>query len=160
MATLYELTGEYQQLLEMAADADPDVLADTLEGIEGEIEDKADNYAKVIRTLEGDVQSVKSEIDRLTAKKRTMENNIRRIKESLQDAMIATDKRKFKTSLFSFGIQKNPASVQVKDEGTIPPQFWISRDPMLDKAKLRDFLKENGSQDYAELVQTESLRIR
>ena len=68
--TLYELTGQYLELLDMAEDADPEVFADTLEGIDGEIEDKADNYAKVIRTLEGDVQSVKSEIDRLTEKSR------------------------------------------------------------------------------------------
>ena len=55
MSTLYELTGQYMDLMEMAEEADPDVLRDTLEGIEGEIEDKADNYAKVIRTLEGQV---------------------------------------------------------------------------------------------------------
>lgn len=50
MATLYELTEEYRQLLEMMEDdtVDPEVLQDTLEGVDGEIEAKADNCAKEI----------------------------------------------------------------------------------------------------------------
>ena len=158
--TLYELTGQYLELLNMAEDVDAETLADTLEAIGGEIEDKADNYAKVIRTLEGDVQSVKSEIDRLTAKKQTMENNVRKIKESLQASMMATGKTKFKTQLFSFGIQKNPASVQLKEGAEVPSQFYKQPEPVLDKTALKNYLKENGAQDYAELVQTESLRIK
>lgn len=158
--TLYELTEQYQQLVDMAADAEPEVLADTLEGIEGEIEDKADNYAKVIRSIAGDIESVQAEIDRLSTRKMAMENTVKRIKDNLQAAMIATGKRKFKTSTFSFGIQKNPASVQVKDIVNIPSQFWKPQDPVLDKVALKNYLKENGAQDYAELVQTESLRIR
>ena len=51
--TLYELTNDYAELLLMAEDpdTDPQAFADTLEGIEGAIEDKADGYAKVIRQI-------------------------------------------------------------------------------------------------------------
>ena len=51
MSTLYELTADWLALMEMAEDPDieEDVFMDTLEGIEGEIEIKADGYAKVIR---------------------------------------------------------------------------------------------------------------
>ena len=47
MSTLYELTNDYLTLLDMAEDPDveEDVLRDTMEGIEGEIEIKADGYA-------------------------------------------------------------------------------------------------------------------
>ena len=62
--TLYELTGQYLGLLYMADEVDPDILAGTLESIGGEIEEKADNYAKVIRNIEGDIQNINSEIDR------------------------------------------------------------------------------------------------
>ncbi len=43
MSTLYELTDEYRQLLEMLEDPDedPEVIRDTMEGISGELEDKA-----------------------------------------------------------------------------------------------------------------------
>ena len=56
MSTLYELTQDYQALLEMMEDTeDAQVVIDTLEGVEGEIEIKADGYAKVMRQLEGEV---------------------------------------------------------------------------------------------------------
>ena len=116
--TLYELTEDYMNLLELAEDPDIDEQAftDTLEGIDGALEDKAEGYAKVIRTLEGDAAACDAESKRLRNKKQTIENNIKRMKAALQYAMQATGKTKFKTVLFSFGIQKNPAAVVI-DEG-------------------------------------------
>lgn len=160
MSTLYELTGQYLQLLDMAEELDPEVFADTLEGLDGEIEEKADNCAKVIKILEGDVSSIDGEIKRLQERKKSISENVKRIKSNLENAMKVTGKTRFKTLLFSFGIQKNPASVSIKDEKSIPEEFWKPQDPVLDKTKLKDFLKLNGSTEYAELVQTEGLRIR
>lgn len=160
MATLYELTGQYLQLLEMAQDADPETFADTLDGMDGEIEEKADNYAKVIRTLSGDIDSIDVEIDRLKNRKNTISNNMERIKKSLETSMIITNKRKFKTVLFSFGIQKNRPVVQIKQESAVPKQFWKTQDPVIDKQSLLDYVKEHGNTAYAELTQSESLRIR
>ena len=74
--------------------------------------------------------------------------------------MIKTGKKKFKTDLFSFGIPKNPPTVSVKDESKIPGYFWKQKAPELDRAALKNYLKENGATEYAELVQGESLRIR
>lgn len=65
--TLYELTTQYQALLELAEDpdVDPEVLADTMDGLDGDIEEKADGYAKVIKSLEAQAAGVKTELDRL-----------------------------------------------------------------------------------------------
>ena len=160
MATLYELTGQYLKLLNMAAEADPEVFADTIEGVEGEIEDKADGYGKVIRELSGDIVKVQAEIDRLTDRKRTMVNNLAKLKDSLQASMEATGKRRIKTDMFSFWIQKNPPVVQVTDEKKIPKEFWKQPAPVLDKTELKKYLNQNGNQEYAELVQETSLRIK
>ena len=160
MSSLYELTGQYLSLMDIAEDADPDVLRDTLELIDGEIEDKADNYAKVIKNLEGESKTIEEEIERLNRKKKGIDNSIDSIKKNLERCMNVTGKRKFKTTLFSFGIQKNAPSVNVKDESKVPAQFWKKQDPKLDRTSLKEFLKKNGNTDYAELVQGESLRIR
>ena len=163
--TLYELTEDYINLLEMAEDpdTDPEAFADTLEGIEGAIEDKADGYAKVIRTLEGDAAACDAESKRLRNKKIAIENNIKRMKTALQYAMEATGKTKFKTALFSFGIQKNPAAV-VMDEGyieNIPERFLIPQDPVIDKKAIKEALKAGEDlEGIAHLEQSESLRIR
>ena len=157
MATLYELTEEYRQLLEMMEDdsVDPEVLQDTLEGVGGEIEAKADNCAKLIRELNG----VASVIERLKARKDVISNNADRVKKYLEKAMLDTGKRKFKTALFGFNIQKNPASVVVDREDKIPEEYWIKQDPKLDKASLKKWLKDNP-EDFAHLEQSEGLRIR
>ena len=163
--TLYELSDDYMNLLTMAEDPDidPEAFADTLAGIEGAIEDKADGYAKVIRTLEGDAAACDAESKRLRNKKQIIENNIKRMKSALQYAMEATGKTKFKTALFSFGIQKNPAAV-VMDEGyieNIPERFLIPQDPVIDRRAIKEALK-NGEdlEGIAHLEQGESLRIR
>lgn len=165
MATLYSLTAEYTQLLEMAEDPDtsPETMADTLEALSGEIEYKADGYGMVIRELSADSDKLKSEITRLKERKDAIDNNIKRMKESLQAAMIATEKRKFKTTLFTFSVQKNPASV-VMDEPcieNIPEDYLRYKDPDIDKKRiLADIKAGKDLTGIAHLVQTESLRIK
>ena len=99
MNTLYQLTADYMNLLELAEDPDIDEQAfvDTLEGIEGALEDKAEGYAKVMRQLEADAAACEVESKRLKNKSKTIDNNIKRMKQALQFAMQATGKTKFKT---------------------------------------------------------------
>ena len=158
---LYEITGEILELLMMAEDMELDqkMIRDTMEGLDFEFEEKAEAYAKVVKTLEMDIAGLDEEIQRMTKRKATIKNNIDRLKRSLEGAMIATGKRKFKTALFGFGIQKNPPSLNVLDESKIPEKFWIEQQPKLDKKAALAYVKENEV-DWAELSQTESLRIR
>ena len=158
---LYEITGEILELLTMAEELELDqkMIRDTMEGLDFEFEEKAEAYAKVVKTLEMDITGLDTEIQRMTKKKATIKNNIDRLKRSLEGAMIATGKRKFKTPLFGFGIQKNPPSLNVLDESKIPEEFWIEQQPKLDKKAALAYVKENEV-DWAELSQTESLRIR
>ena len=159
--TLYEITDEYRQLLEIAEDPDmdPDVLRDTMEAIDADLEDKADGYAKVIRTLEAEEAGLDTEIKRLQARKSAVAGSKARIKGALEASMRATGKLKFKTQLFSFGIQKNPASV-VLAEGKVPTEYCILQEPIPDKKRIAAELKAGAHFDWAELRQTESLRIR
>ena len=53
MSSIYELTGEYLELMDMLEDEEIDeqTIIDTLEALDGEIENKADNYAKIFDLL-------------------------------------------------------------------------------------------------------------
>lgn len=163
---LYEITSDFltlQQMLE-DPDEDPQVVADTLEAVEGELEYKAENYAKVIRNLEGNVVVIKTEVDRLTAKKKSCEAGIKRLKEDLQQAMILTGKRKFKTDLFSFNIQKNggkaPVILDVKDTSELPDELVRIKEEA-DIEAIRALIEKDGECEYAHLGErTESLRIK
>jgi hypothetical protein len=165
MATLYELTDDYLNLLDMAQDPDCDleVFKDTLEGLDYEIEDKADGYAKVIRELTARAEGLKAEIERLTNRKKAIETNIDNMKRSLENAMIITGKTKFKTDLFSFGIQKNTPTVIIDEQyiENIPEEYLIEQDPKIDKAKIKEDIKAGKNLDgIAHLEQSESIRIR
>lgn len=161
MGTLYELKSEYIQLRDMAGDPDisPEALRDTMEAINGELEDKADGYARVIRELEAEEAGLDAEIKRLQARKSAVSGNKGRIKDALESAMRETGKLKFKTALFSFGIQKNPPSVAILSEN-IPLDYLVVPDPQPDKKRILAELKAGAKFDWAELRQTEALRIR
>ena len=162
MSTLYELTNDYLTLLDMAEDPDIDeqALIDTMEGIEGEIEIKADGYARVMKQLEATSANLEFEEKRLMNRRKTIDRNIKRMKQALQDAMIATGKPKFKTDLFSFTIRKNPASVVIDRETCIPPEFLIPQDPKIDKKAIKAAIDRGDDITFAHLEQGESLIIR
>ena len=159
MLKLYEITGEYLTLCQMAEDTDVDatVFADTLASIQGELEVKADSYAMIITNLNGDVEKIDKEIERLTHMKKVLKNRSDYLKNNLENAMRMIDVRKLKTD-----IQKNPQSLNILDEAKIPEKYMIAQEPKLDRKALLSDVKANPEEfrGIAETKQTESLRIR
>lgn len=155
---LYELSLSFQEVQNM--DLDPEVMKDTLDSIEDAIEGKAENIAKLIRNLESDVSAYKEEEDRLKTKRQATENKVKWLKTYLEDNMKLTGKTKFKSGMFNFSIQKNPASVNITDEKIIPVEFLIQQPPKVDKTSIKEILKRGIEVPGAELKQTEGLRIR
>ena len=165
MATLYELTNEFMMLLDMAEDpdTDPQVFADTMESLEGDLKDKADGYGRVIRQLENDSTSLKAEIARLKTRKDAVDKNVERMKENLKKAMILTSQRKIDTDLFRFSIRKNPERVVLDTEDVLklPEQYLRYKDPEVDKTALKDDLKAGiDLEGLAHLESSESLIIK
>ena len=165
MSTLYELKGEYLQLLQLLEDPEVEdqIVLDTLEGIDFELEVKAENYAKIIKELEGNVEVIKAEKKRLSDKQSKLEENIKRLKENLQAAMVETGKTKFKTELFSFSIQKNggalPVIVDVETADLPDDLVQITEKP--DLKAIAKFLEKNPDSELAHFGERgESLRIK
>lgn len=165
MSTLYELTGEYITLMDMLDDpeVDPITLMDTLDAVEGELDEKAENYGRIIRNLEAEAKALKEEADRLSRRKRTIDNNIDSLKKRLQMAMELTNRPKIDTPLFKFYIQKNAPSVvlDVEDLTELPPEWLTYQEPKVNKAAIKDALKAGlDLEGIAHLEQSQSLRIR
>ncbi|EIA7886202.1 siphovirus Gp157 family protein [Listeria monocytogenes] len=159
MSTLYSIQGKYQQLLNLAEQLDPELLKDTLESIDDELETKAENVAFVIKELEGQSLILEKETKRLAERKNTINNNVKRLKQSLFDAMITANKQKIKTNLFTLDIRKNPPSVIVEDESKLL-NYLIEQPKKLDKTKLGDDLKKGIEVPGVKIIQTERLQIR
>lgn len=162
--SIYELTEDYMNLLAMAEDPDIDEQAfmDTLEGIEGALEDKADGYAKVMKQLEANAGGLDAEIKRLQERKSLMAKNADRMKSTLQKMMETTGKEKFKTELFSFHIQNNPPSLVMDSEDieVIPMEYLVPQDPKIDKTKIKADIKAGKEITFAHMVTGRSLRIK
>ena len=162
--TLYEVVQDYLTIQHMMEDPDldPQTLADTMEGIEGELEVKADGYAKVIRNMEADIEAIKSEVNRLTDRRKTIEKNIQTLKLALQKSMEITGKTKFKTELFSFGIRNNAPSVVMDEQyiENIPERFLKYSEPTINKVAIKEAI-QNGEdlEGLAHLENKNSLRI-
>ena len=156
---LYDLTGNYKKVYEM--DLDDETWQDTLESIDSAIEQKADGLMYVIRDLEVDVVGLKDEEARLKKKREVAERKIKRLKQYLQDNMETVGKTKFKTQLFSYNIQNNPASLKLTDEKLIPRKYYtVETSRKYDNKAIKDDLKAGKVINGAELKTSQSLRIR
>ncbi len=156
---IYELSSSIRQLQELLeTEEDTAVIEEALKGYDAKLEDKADSYARVDKNLASLEEGLKAEYDRLKRRSDVIKANRKRLKESLQEAMILANKKKFKTELFSFGIQKNPASLEIT--GEVPSKYLIEQEPKVDNNAIKNELKKGVELGFARLVQGESLRIR
>ena len=165
MANIYELTYSIRLLWDLMdqGELDDDVLKDAMMNSQEDLKDKLEGYCKFIRQMESDVDGISAEIKRLQDRKGVLENTIERSKKAMQMAMEAAGEKKVKGQFFTIFIQANPESV-VLDESyieNIPPEYLKVKDPEIDKAKLKEDLKNGVNLDgIAHLKQNYGLRIR
>ena len=159
---LFSLTEEYKNIMELAEDpeVDPEIIATQLEVIEMDIKDKADSIAYIIAQLDGDVETIKREEERLCKMRNRLTANRDRLKKYLESSMKATGMTKFKTTMHSFWIQKNRESVRLVEGEPIPEQFLIPQEPKVDSMAILAALKSGKEFRFAQLQQTDGVRIR
>ena len=118
---LYEIADTYRAFMAAvdAGEIPEDAVADTLDGIEGEFEQKADNIACLIKELRLEAQAIKEEADRLTARQRQKQARADWLARYLQANMQATGNGKIETARNRITIKKNPVSCKILDEDTV-----------------------------------------
>lgn len=162
MSTLHEITGQYLELYEMMESADElemKIIADTLDGMDGELEEKADGYAKIMAELDAEAVKFEKEADRLAARAEQLHNRSKILKDRLKAAMILCDRRKFKTDFYSFAICKNGGVAPMEVDATAVPDDYMKKIP--DTSKIREALNAGKILPFAELKDRgEHLRIK
>ncbi|MDM0609451.1 siphovirus Gp157 family protein [Clostridium perfringens] len=158
---LYDLAQSYLNLQELLENPEvpKELILESLRKVGGELEEKAENIAKLIKTIDLEVKAIEEEEKRLANNRKAMKNKSKALKDYLEGAMMSTGKTKFKSNLFSFNIQKNAPSVDVIDENLIPKEF-IEFEPIVKKKEILAALKNGEVIEGVKLKQTESLRIR
>ena len=161
--TLYDYAGSYKDLYDKLATVDD--IADwqgEIDMLDEALDDKVHNVCAFVKALEAEVQAYKAEVDRLAAHRKTAENKVDYLKGLLITAIKASGRIEVKTDLFSARVQKNPPSVKVADDFDIGHSFYCMTKVIqsLDKKLMMDAMKSGIEIPGAEIVQTESVRIR
>lgn len=156
---LYEITGEMAAL--NALDADDEGMAvairDTLEGMSGELEAKAQGIVCFMRNIDADVDALSAEIERLTARKRTLQNRIESIREYLRSNMERAGITKIECPLFSIRCQIGRDMAVIDDEYLLPDEYVTVKTEIKPiKADITKALKEGKAVPGAHLELSKS----
>jgi restriction endonuclease S subunit len=127
MTALYAIANQYLQLAENLADGDFDAatIADTIEasGITDELQEKAQGIEYVARGAEAHNLAIDAEIARLQALKQHRMKVAAGLRGYLLDNMQRMQIERIDCPMFSISIRKNPPSVEIFDQMSLPAQF-------------------------------------
>jgi len=163
--SLYDLSANYLQALDTLTDPELDLpmeaIADTLEALEGELQDKAVNVAKYMKNMEAMIKAIKEAEQNMARRRQTLENRAQWLKDYLKGNMEACGFQKIESPWFRLAIQKNPASVNVFDENAVPTQFKKEVVTIkIDKTAIKNAIKSGEDVPGAKLMNGSRLAIK
>jgi Siphovirus Gp157 len=130
---LYEIADNYLQALEDLAkfeDLPAEVIADTLEGLQGSFEAKAVSVGAYIRTLEAEASAIEQVRRSMEQRQKALERHAERLRDYLRLQMERTGLRQIKVPpertkapCIILRLQANPPSVIVENEVAIPDRY-------------------------------------
>ena len=161
---LHEIVGRYRiamNELDAMVDIDEDVVADTLNSIEGEFEQKAINVALFIENLEADALAIKDAEKRMKERREVMERKADRLREYLKNNFEQMGLKVIKHPLFDIKLANNPESVVIHNQDLLPKSYIAEKVTYApDKAAIKAAIKSGISVSGAELVRKTRMDIK
>ena len=167
---LYELASDYRELMDKleTGELPEELLADTLEGIRGALEEKADGIACMLKALEADAAALRAEEDKLSERRRSKERTYDRMRAYLSDMLLHAGVTKVETprSLIRF---RRSEAVGIDDEADFIRWAEENRDdvlnykePSIDKAGGREGRCSGADEEIAgaRLEARQNLQVR
>lgn len=165
MAKLYEIVGELQDFISANEGLeDEQAYKDTLEALQGELDDKVSQWARCIKNMEAERDAVKEEADRLTKRAKTIDNQVTHMKDTLLMFLKAAGRDKAGDAVIKASIAKNggkaPLIVDITDVLNIPQEFQKVTVTANNEA-IRDALEHGVELDWARIGEKgEHINIR
>lgn len=167
---LYELTNEYQSLLNMLdedSEFPAEAITDTLESITAEIEVKADNIACVLKNLYAEIEAIKAEETRLAERRKSKQTAYDRIKQYLSDELQKANVSKVETARNKITFRKSESVDLIVDEGAFINWAAENRDdlltykqPTINKTAIKAAIKEGANIAGAQIVEKQNIQIK
>lgn len=155
---LYELSEIEIKILEQL-ESEEGIDKEIYDALKLDEEEKIVSCAKIYRQILSDAQVCKDEEKRLAERKRRLENRADRLKDLMFEGMRITDVKKIHRPEFDIRIRKNPPSLQIDSLQNIPPEYFKEQAPILDKASLKEAIKNGLHLEGVQLVQLDRLEI-
>ena len=156
---LYELNELESEILEQL-ESDDGIDKEIYDAIKLDEKEKLVSCARVYRQIVSDAQVCKDEEKRLSERKRKLENKAERLRQMIFEGMKMTDVKKIHRSEFDLIIKKNPPSLHITTVNYIPQEYYKEQAPVLDKALLKEAVKNGLNIEGVQLLQTERLDIK
>ena len=164
MQPLYQLATEYRALADRLHDTDLDeqTILDTLEGESGDLIEKGTNVAKVFRNIEAMASQIKEAESAMAARRKSLEKRAASLKQYLHDNMEKAGIQKIECPWFVVSIKKNPASVVIDDEASIPADYLreIPATYQPDKSLIKQAISDGFEVPGCHLAQGTRLEIK
>jgi hypothetical protein len=165
MSALYLIAQEYRAAAEVLADLDLDAqtVADTLDSISGELEQKSVAVAMFARNLEATAEQIKQAEAAMAARRKALENRADSLKRYLLGAMQTTGISKIDCPHFRISVRDNPPAVDVFDAAQVPAEFMVTPPappPSPDKTAIKAAIKAGQDVPGARLTQGQRLEIK
>ena len=163
MTALYIIANEYRAAAMQLADLDldPQTITDTLEGLSGELETKAQSVAFMVRNLEVTAAAIKQFEAEQKARRQAIENRADSLRAYLARCMDATGIEKIEGPGIKLSFRKSSAVV-VDAEDLIPAEYMRVKPapaPEPDKTAIAAALKAGAAVPGAHLETRKSLQI-
>lgn len=142
MPKLYELTEQFKNLVDLLDDptvANEEVLNAAI-NIEGELNEKIQNIAKLIKNLESDADGFAIEKKRLAEQEKHYRNRIESLKQYLSISMQTAGVKKINGTV-PVAFRKCPPSVEILDPFVIPAKYQKPQELEFDKKAILEDLK-------------------
>lgn len=119
LPALYELALEYRDAADRLTDLDLDdqTVADTLEGLAGDLEVKATNVAMFARNLEATAAQIKDAEAQMAARRKAVENRAANLNRYLLVSMQQAGIQKIECPYFRIAVRDNLPAVDVFEIG-------------------------------------------
>lgn len=148
MASLYELSAEYEQLLDLydAAETDEEraEILDRIDAVDGDLTVKAEIYAKISRIKKAEVVAYDNEIKRLTKNKQASSNCAERMDSRICECMSRLGLTEIVTPIGKWRWRQNDWSVLVQNEDAVPQEFRKPQPDKIDKLAIKQHFKQTG----------------
>ncbi|EHN1271674.1 hypothetical protein SedNR2807_32210 [Citrobacter sedlakii] len=150
MSKLYEIANGYARLMD--ADFDADEIADTLEGMEGELTDKIEQLLAIVKNESGYAERLKEEAKSLNERAAVIQNKIENILSYIASSLEMVGKKKIRAGLHQVTVRAPSESVDITDSSALPPEY-VEYETVIkaDKLAIKHQLKAGNSIPGAQL---------